>query len=87
GHHAGDELIQQVGRRLTELCRDSDTVARLGGDEFVILQPEADSAGASHLAERVLQLFETPFELEAGTVEVGVSIGVTLVSNPEIEPA
>lgn len=87
GHHAGDELIQQVGRRLTELCRESDTVARLGGDEFVILQPEADSSGASHLAQRVLRLFETPFELEAGVVEVGVSIGVTLISNPEIEPA
>jgi diguanylate cyclase (GGDEF)-like protein len=87
GHHAGDELIQQVGRRLTELCRRSDTVARLGGDEFVILQPEADSSGASHLAQRVLRLFETPFELEAGVVEVGVSIGVTLISNPEIEPA
>ncbi|MBB3954415.1 putative bifunctional diguanylate cyclase/phosphodiesterase [Novosphingobium sediminicola] len=87
GHHAGDELIQQVGRRLSELCRDSDTVARLGGDEFVILQPEADGTGASHLAQRVLKLFETPFELEAGVVEVGVSIGVTLVSNPEIEPA
>jgi predicted signal transduction protein with EAL and GGDEF domain len=62
-------------------------VARLGGDEFVILQPEADSSGASHLAQRVLRLFETPFELEAGVVEVGVSIGVTLISNPEIEPA
>ncbi|WJS98990.1 putative bifunctional diguanylate cyclase/phosphodiesterase [Novosphingobium humi] len=87
GHHAGDELIQQVGRRLSELCRDSDTVARLGGDEFVILQPEADGTGASHLAQRVLKLFEAPFVLEAGVVEVGVSIGVTLVSNPEIEPA
>ena len=87
GHHAGDELIQQVAKRLTDLCRDSDTVARLGGDEFVILQPDTTAAGASHLAERVLKLFETPFELEAGAVEVGVSIGVTIVSNPEIEPA
>jgi len=87
GHHAGDELIQQVARRLTDLCRDSDTVARLGGDEFVILQPETNAAGASHLAERVLKLFETPFQLEAGTVEVGVSIGVTLITNPELEAA
>jgi len=87
GHHAGDELIQQVARRLTDLCRDSDTVARLGGDEFVILQPETNAAGASHLAERVLKLFETPFQLEAGTVEVGVSIGVTLITNPELDAA
>jgi len=86
GHPAGDELIRQVADRITALCRDSDTVARLGGDEFVILQPETNAAGASHLAERVLKLFEEPFELEAGTVEVGVSIGVTLITNPDIEP-
>jgi diguanylate cyclase (GGDEF)-like protein len=86
GHPAGDELIRQVADRVTELCRDSDTVARLGGDEFVILQPETNAAGASHLAARVLKLFEEPFELEAGTVEVGVSIGVTLITNPDIEP-
>lgn len=76
-----------MAEKVTALCRDSDTVARLGGDEFVILQPETTAAGASHLAERVLKLFETPFELEAGTVEVGVSIGVTLVTDPEIEPS
>jgi GGDEF domain-containing protein len=61
GHHAGDELIRQVAEKVTALCRDTDTVARLGGDEFVILQPETNAAGASHLAERVLKLFETPF--------------------------
>lgn len=87
GHHAGDELIRQVADRVTALCRATDTVARLGGDEFIILQPETNSAGASHLAGRVLKLFEEPFVLEAGTVEVGVSIGVTLITNPEIEPA
>jgi diguanylate cyclase (GGDEF)-like protein len=87
GHPAGDELIRQVADRVTELCRDSDTVARMGGDEFVILQPETNAAGASHLAARVLKLFETPFELEAGTVEVGVSIGVTLITNPDLDPA
>ena len=87
GHHAGDELIQQVARRLAKLCRDTDTVARLGGDEFVILQPNANSNAASHLAERVLEAFRDPFELEYGIVEIGCSIGVTIVTNPDIEPA
>jgi len=87
GHHAGDELIRQVADRVSELCRDSDTVARLGGDEFVILQPETSAAGASHLAERVLRLFEQPFVLSAGTVEVGVSIGCTLITDPDLDPA
>ncbi|NBC37889.1 EAL domain-containing protein [Novosphingobium sp. FSY-8] len=85
GHPAGDELIRQVADRLTDLCRESDTVARLGGDEFVILQPETNASGASHLAERVLKIFETPFELDSGVVEVGCSIGVSLITNPDID--
>jgi diguanylate cyclase (GGDEF)-like protein len=86
GHPAGDELIQQVSQRLIQLCRESDTVARLGGDEFVILQPETTAAGASHLAERVLKMFEEPFELQFGVVEVGVSIGSALITNLDIDP-
>ena len=87
GHPAGDELIQQVAQRLVELCRDTDTVARLGGDEFVILQPDTSSGGASHLAERILKSFEEPFDLQFGVVEVGVSIGVTLIANADLEPS
>ncbi|MDE2088936.1 MAG: diguanylate cyclase, partial [Gammaproteobacteria bacterium] len=39
GHHAGDEVIKGVARRLKSVLRDGDTLARLGGDEFCILLP------------------------------------------------
>jgi diguanylate cyclase (GGDEF)-like protein len=86
GHPSGDELIQGVAERLRGVCRETDTVARMGGDEFLIIQPGTSAAGASHLAERILVAFKEPFELKYGMVEIGCSVGVTLIVNPEMDP-
>ncbi|NBC36164.1 EAL domain-containing protein [Novosphingobium sp. FSY-8] len=83
GHPAGDELIIAVGRRITALIREGDTLARLGGDEFVVLQPHASADGASHLAERIVEALRAPFDLTYGQVEIGCSIGITLVSDSQ----
>jgi len=84
GHPAGDVLIRAAARRLGNLVRDTDTVARLGGDEFVILQPHSGAPGAAHLAERVINAFSRPFDIEGQAVEIGCSIGITIINDPEI---
>jgi diguanylate cyclase (GGDEF)-like protein/PAS domain S-box-containing protein len=76
GHHRGDQLLCQVGRRLGAVLGDSAMLARLGGDEFAVLLPDTDLGGATAIAEQMLAALERPFSLDTADVEVGGSIGI-----------
>ena len=76
GHQVGDILLQQVGPRLERVLRESDTLARLGGDEFALVLPEVAEQAACDVAERIVDLFRCPFQVETLELELGVSIGV-----------
>ena len=78
GHHAGDELIRQVGTRLAQTARRADFVARLGGDEFVVVARNTEEDSARRLAERLAAVVNTPFALAAAEARVTVSIGVAV---------
>ncbi|MFP4207857.1 MAG: EAL domain-containing protein [Wenzhouxiangella sp.] len=79
GHHAGDQVLRQVGQRIAEVLRETDTVARPGGDEFVaILTGLKSETDPDQLLRRLLQRMEAPIRLEQGPAQVGLSIGVTL---------
>ncbi len=79
GHDAGDELLQEVARRLKKSVRESDVVARLGGDEFVILLLEVnDGAQVISVADKILAAISSPFTLTGHDFRVTVSIGVAL---------
>ncbi len=77
GHHVGDALLQEAGRRLSLVVRDGDVVARLGGDEFAVLQvQQAGSRGDLALAERLLQVLGERYEVGGLVLFVTASIGV-----------
>ncbi len=79
GHEAGDELLQEIGRRLQESVRESDVVARLGGDEFVILLPEVnEGTEVALVAEKVLAAVGRPFTLVGQEFRITVSVGISL---------
>jgi diguanylate cyclase (GGDEF)-like protein len=82
GHHAGDQLLRQIGPRLETALRPGDVLARLGGDEFAVLIPEAGLDEAQELAERLRELVLAPFTVEGIRLHVGVSIGVATAPVP-----
>jgi diguanylate cyclase (GGDEF)-like protein len=53
GHAAGDSVLRQVGRILTENARQLDIVARYGGEEFAVILPSVTRGTALAVAERM----------------------------------
>lgn len=79
GHPVGDELLKIVAKRLIHLIRVEDTVARIGGDEFVILLPNLhDQSQVELIAEKVIAELVKPFEVNALTLQIGVSVGIAM---------
>jgi len=80
GHAAGDEVLQEIGRRLSGLARPQDTAARIGGDEFLLLvaAPGSHEAAAA-AAQRTLHALVAPYALARGNqVRLSCSIGIAV---------
>ncbi len=79
GHRAGDELLQEVARRLSTVVRTADTVARFGGDEFVLIGTSiADADDAAGLASRVMDVLAAPVRIAAIDIHTSPSIGIAM---------
>jgi diguanylate cyclase len=76
GHQAGDQLLQQIGPRLSVLLDVGDLLVRLGGDEFAILLPGRSSQEGCVVAARVREALREPFTLDKVRLHIDVSIGV-----------
>jgi diguanylate cyclase (GGDEF)-like protein/PAS domain S-box-containing protein len=76
GHHAGDQLLQQVARRLEACVRTGDLVARMSGDEFNVLLEAIEPAEALERAREIAAALGVPYEIGGHTVTSGASIGL-----------
>jgi diguanylate cyclase (GGDEF)-like protein len=86
GHRAGDELLRQTARLLTEAARVDDVVGRIGGDELAMMLVEQDATGAEVVKRRIAAEVVTrraqmglraPWDLTIGTAvfpEDGASV-------------
>jgi diguanylate cyclase len=77
GHRAGDELLQEVARRLSGIARDVDTVVRSGGDEFMlIINPVAARQDATLVAARVIEALKATLRITGVETHTTPSIGI-----------
>lgn len=76
GHGAGDALLVEVARRLTDTAPQGVTVSRLGGDEFAIILPDYDRIDhESDAVKSLLRQISEPFSYDSRSVDVSLSMG------------
>lgn len=81
GHAAGDAILVEFARRLTDCVRDTDLVARLGGDEFVVLIEDIDSPIiAQNIARKLIDQLSSGISIDGRLVSVTTSIGIAFRS-------
>lgn len=81
GHAAGDRLLVEIARILNSRSRRSDVVARLGGDEFIVLLNDTSPELIMPTAESFRHcLADYVFHYEGRTVDIGCSIGVSMIN-------
>jgi diguanylate cyclase len=76
GHHNGDRLLTQMGRRLADAMRAGDAVARLGGDEFGLIL--RDVRDPEPVLRRLRSVIDQEVEVDGLPLSVEASIGFVL---------
>lgn len=76
GHHTGDRVLQEAGRRIAASLREVDTVARLGGDEFVIIAPGlSGDENIGLVCSKMIEALKKPITLDGLNMQIGGSFG------------
>ena len=77
GHRAGDELLQEVARRLSRIIRDVDTLVRVAGDEFLMIVNPIDApVDAQQVAMCALDALRAAVRIDGVETHTSASIGI-----------
>ncbi|MCG9595681.1 EAL domain-containing protein [Vibrio sp. Isolate25] len=77
GHFCGDQLLIQIGQRISSLLRKEDFIARIGGDEFVLICPNSSESASKVLAKRIDTELRKPFCIDGFELSTGAIIGLS----------
>jgi diguanylate cyclase (GGDEF)-like protein len=78
GHHAGDQLVQQLAQRLAGAEKLDELLARVGDAAFALLVPNLGADDAATAAQRLLDVLHDPVEISGLTIDAPVSAGIAL---------
>jgi diguanylate cyclase (GGDEF)-like protein len=85
GHDRADEMIREIGQRLSKTIRENDFVGRFGGDEFIVIaEGISDPEEAGRLGARLLDAIAQPL-LGLDSRVVTASIGIALVRSNAVD--
>jgi diguanylate cyclase (GGDEF)-like protein/PAS domain S-box-containing protein len=86
GHAAGDQVLQEISRRLQGSVGPADTCGRLGGDEFgVLLDGNAATEEGLAAADRILQALRLPLEVAGNPIHLTASVGVATALSTDVD--
>jgi len=83
GHDAGDAVLRNMGRLLSEQFRGGDTACRYGGEEFTVMLPETGLAGAQTKAETFRNAVSNSSADWNGMALAGIPVSIGLATYPE----
>lgn len=87
GHHKGDDVLRELSHSLSKRIRSTDILCRLGGDEFAILLRDIKANEAYEFARSIQQIVaEFTFPIQEQRVNLGCSIGLTLIDGSTANP-
>ncbi len=79
GHHVGDELLIQLGKRLKEFIGKKGIVSRFGGDEFLILYHNFSvKSELPEVCEMIIKEVSEEFQIFDHKLNIETSIGITV---------
>ena len=79
GHSTGDQLLQEVARRMFAMASGSARAYRLGGDEFVLTLPGCgDPREVAQLVDSVLKRLGEGFDINGHRLFIGASAGIAI---------
>ena len=79
GYKVGDQLLQQVAKRLKRCLRAGDTLSRRGGDEFMVMLSDLRHIeDAAHVAEKLLKSLAEPYTIDGIELHISASIGISI---------